>query len=241
MILYFSMFCLGDFLPPSHIRCWRKFVLACRRLVNFHFINGYHYCLLLKFCKGSTGLYGKSAITPNMHMHCHLSSCLQEFEPIHSFWLFPFKCYNGIMEEQRSNNRSIEMQLMSLFQNDNLHPHLQEEVKQWPDANLFLDAFPNPSYNISFPIQFDKSFSSGPKSRIDSFSCELFKNCLINVYCVNYTQYMITYLEKYSTIKWHGKMLTSTLKKNVKNCFVFFFFLSLLLLLSLLRLESEKC
>ena len=90
------------------------------------------------------------------------------------------------MEEQRNNNRSIEMQLMSLFQNDNLHLHLQEEVKQWPDANLFLDAFPNPSYNLSFPRQFDKSVSPGPKSRIDSFSCELFKNCLINVYCKLY-------------------------------------------------------
>ena len=93
------------------------------------------------------------------------------------------------MEEQRSNNRSIEMQLMSLFQNDNLHLHLQEEVKQWPDANLFLDAFPNPSYDISFPKQFDKSVSPGPKSRIDSFSCELLKNCLINVYCILYPIY----------------------------------------------------
>ena len=89
------------------------------------------------------------------------------------------------MEEQRSNNQSIEMQLMGLFQNDNLHLYLQE-VKQWPDANLFLDAFPNPSYNLSFPRQFDKSVSPGPKSRIDSFSCELFKNYLINVYCKLY-------------------------------------------------------
>ena len=49
---------------------------------------------------------------------------------------------------------------------------------------------------------------------------------------VNYTQSMsnltgqvkfsyLPYLEKYSTIKWHGKMLTSTLSKNTKHCFVF--------------------
>ena len=109
------MFCLGDFLPPSHIECWRKFVLAGRHLVNFSisstdsiFADG----MLLKFCKRSTELYGKSAITPNMHIHCHLS-CLQEFGLIHSFWLLPFERYNRILEEQPSNNQLIEMQLMS--------------------------------------------------------------------------------------------------------------------------------
>ena len=50
---------------------------------------------------------------------------------------------------------------------------------------------------------------------------------------VNYTQFMsnfsgqmkfsyLPYLEKYSTIKWHGTML-STLNKNSINCFVFLF------------------
>ena len=203
---------------------------------------------LLKFCKQSTELYGKSAITPNMHVHCHISSCLQEFGQIHSFWLFPFERYKGITEEQRGNNRSIEMQLMSLFQNDNLHLHIQGEVKQWPDVNLFLYAFPNPSNDISFSRQLDKLVSPGPKSRTASFLCELFKNCLINVYCNLYpsheqpyrTDVYFSYLEKY-TVKWHGKMLTSTLNKNAKNYFVFLFPLFLLLLLSLLCYDSEKC
>ena len=176
-----SMFCLEVFWPPSHIECWRKLVLAGRRLVKFSstdivIADG----MLLKFCKRSTELYGKSAITPNMHIHCHLSSWLQAFGPIHSFWLLSFEGYNRILDEQPSNDQSIEMQLMSLFQKDNLHLHLQEEVKQLP--NLFLNAFPNPSYDISFPRQFDKSVSPGRKSRYDFFSCKLFKNCLINVY-----------------------------------------------------------
>ena len=73
-----------------------------------------------------------------MLIHCHLATCLQEFGPFHSFWLFPFERYNGILEGQPSNNRSVEMQLMHRFQKDNLHIHLQEEAKQWPDANFFL-------------------------------------------------------------------------------------------------------
>ena len=38
-MIYFSMFCLGDFLPPSHIECWRKFVLAGWHLVKFSTLN----------------------------------------------------------------------------------------------------------------------------------------------------------------------------------------------------------
>lgn len=232
--IYFSVFCLGDLLPRSHIECWRKFVLACRRLVKFSIsqtditvADG----LLLRFCKRSTELYGESAITPNMHMHCHLSSCLREFGPIHSFWLFPFERYNGILEEQPTNNRSIEIQLMRRFQRDNLHLHLQEEAKQWPNASLFLDALPNPSYDISLPATFDESVLPGTKSVIDSNSSELFQTCLSNLYRKLYPSherlfrdrevFIPSTFRKYSTIKWHGKSLTSVLNKNAKNCFVF--------------------
>ena len=38
-MIYFSMFCLGYFLPPSHIECWRKFVVAGRYLVKFFYIE----------------------------------------------------------------------------------------------------------------------------------------------------------------------------------------------------------
>ena len=90
-----------------------------------------------------------------MQMHCHLAACLQEFGPIHSFWLFPFEHFNGILEGQPSNNRSVEMQLMCQFPKDNLHIHLQEEAKQWHDnKNIFLDALPNPLLDACSPENF---------------------------------------------------------------------------------------
>jgi hypothetical protein len=86
--LYFSVYCLTDVLPKPQLECWRKFVLACRRLIkhditcdDISLADG----LLLKFCQKSVGLYGESAITPNMHMHCHLAACLREFGPILAF------------------------------------------------------------------------------------------------------------------------------------------------------------
>ena len=93
---------------------------------------------LLRFCKRTVQLYGSEAITPNMHMHCHLASCIREFGSIHSFWLLPFERYNRILEGQPTNNRSIELQLMHRFQKDNMHLHLHHEAKQWPNADHFL-------------------------------------------------------------------------------------------------------
>lgn len=31
---------------------------------------------IIDFCKGIERLYGSSVVTPNMHMHCHLSQCV---------------------------------------------------------------------------------------------------------------------------------------------------------------------
>jgi len=80
--------------------------------------------LLLRFYKRTVELYGTKAITPNMHMHCHLASCIRKFGPVHSFWLFPFERYNGILEGQLTKNRSIELQPMRRFLKDNMHLHL---------------------------------------------------------------------------------------------------------------------
>lgn len=97
--IYFSIYCLQDLLPPPQLECWRHLVLACRRICKFSvteeditIADG----LLLRFCKRTVQLCGSEAITPNMHMHCHLASCIREFGPVHSFWLFPFKKYSSI-------------------------------------------------------------------------------------------------------------------------------------------------
>ena len=83
---------------------------------------------------------------------------------MHSFWIFPFERYNGILEGQPTNNRSIELQLMRRFQKDNMHLHLYHEAKQWLYVDHFLDAFPAPPYDISSPFSFDESVVPGPKS-----------------------------------------------------------------------------
>ena len=187
--IYFLMYCLHDLLPQSQLECWRHCILACSRLCKYsvtdHDIT-IADTLILRFCKRTVQLYGSEAIASNMHMHCHIASCIGEFGPIHSFWLFPFERYNKILEGQPTNNCSVELQLMRGFQKDNMHLHLNHEAKQWPHANYFLGALPDTPYDISSPVIFSESVDSGPKSVIgslaaDSIAClhELYSNSIL--------------------------------------------------------------
>ena len=170
-------------------------------------------------------LYG----TPNMHMHCHLASCVKEFGPIHSFWLFPFERYNGILEGQPSNNRSIELQLMRRFLKDNMHLQLQHEAQHWPNAAHFLEVLPNPTYDSSI-VHFDSTAVLGSKSVVGSLDTDNI-SCLRTLYATLYPAHASSFLDnrafipstfkKYYTIKWKGKNLISSFNKNAKNTFVF--------------------
>ena len=121
-IVYFSLLSMRDIFTGPHMECWRHFVLACRLLVHFEITHtnvSLADGMLLQFCKRVERLYGKAAITPNMHLHCHLKECIIDFGPIHGFWCFAFERYNGILGEIPNNNRSIEVQVMNRFIRDN--------------------------------------------------------------------------------------------------------------------------
>lgn len=119
--IFFSIFALVDILPNTDLNVWRNFVLACRFLTS-KFISLAELSkfdkFIIDFCKGVENVYGSSKITPNMHMHCHLSQCVHDYGPIYSFWLFSFERYNGHLGNMPNNSRSIEMQLMRRFLRD---------------------------------------------------------------------------------------------------------------------------
>ena len=74
--------------------------------------------LLQNFCNKIELLYGQSAVTPNMHMHGHLKEVVEDYGPLHAFWLFSFERFNGILGKYPNNNKSIEVQIMSKFSQD---------------------------------------------------------------------------------------------------------------------------
>ena len=102
------------------LECWRHFVLACRVLCSNQIskeqvVLGARDALLLHFCRRTERIFGGQCITPNMHIHCHLRSCIEDYGPLHGFWCYSFERYNGILGSMPNNNRSIEMQLVACF------------------------------------------------------------------------------------------------------------------------------
>lgn len=135
--LYYSIPSLHGIIDDTYLECWRHFVLACLRLCQKSISVAdltIADALLLQFCQRVERIYGNSAITPNMHMHCHLKDVVLDFGPVYGFWLFAYERYNGILQHQPSSNRSVEIEVMRRFIADNIAYAFQP-----PD--LFCDEF----------------------------------------------------------------------------------------------------
>ena len=110
-VLYYSLIAMREYLSGEHLECWRHFVLACRTLYSKAISTSQiilEDALLLQFCRRVERIYGKECITPNMHMHCHLRTCVEDYGPSHSFWLFAFERYNGILGSTPTNNSQLK-------------------------------------------------------------------------------------------------------------------------------------
>jgi hypothetical protein len=117
-VVYFSILTLNDILTEDALQCWKYFSLACRMLSSKCISKAelkVADSLLLKFCTTTERMFGKNKITPNMHMHCHLKECIDDYGPCHTFWCYAFERYNGILGSLPNNNKMIEVQLMRKF------------------------------------------------------------------------------------------------------------------------------
>ena len=166
--LYYSLLVLYDILDTEHLECWRHFVLGCRLLCHKVLTNrDLHLAdaLIMQFCKRAERIYGKEVITPNMHMHAHLKSCIEDYGPLHSFWLYAFERYNGLLENIPNNNRCIEPQLVQHFIEDNitlLH-ELPTEFKEF-ESFLPYNNLKSPVGSLADTLSGDKSFNSAIQS-----------------------------------------------------------------------------
>ncbi len=71
--------------------------------------------LFKKFGTEVENIFGKDAVKPNHHFHCHLMECIFNFGSPYSFWLFPFERYNGDLGKLHTNNQEMELTLMRKF------------------------------------------------------------------------------------------------------------------------------
>lgn len=117
----FSLYALHGILDDEDYKCWQLFVQACQILttptITLEAAEKGHR-LLLEFCIKFEFIYKSHRVTPNMHLHTHLLNCIKDYGPVYSFWLFSFERYNGLLGSFRTNQRSVEVQLMRKFITD---------------------------------------------------------------------------------------------------------------------------
>ena len=109
----YSLYALHNILPPEHLNCWWLFVQACN-LICHPILSNDTICkideLLLSFCKTFERLYGNDSCTINIHLHCHLAECLQDYGPTHDTWCFSFERLNGILGRTPNNKHTLEIE-----------------------------------------------------------------------------------------------------------------------------------
>ena len=156
--------------------------------------------LLLQFCRRFQHLYGNEDVTPNMHMHSHLIECVKDFGPITAFWLFSFERYNGILGDEPTNNRLIELQLIRRFVQDNSHLQLLSYAGDSSEADhmfslvvkdhaFAFDSMKHLDNHLSVSNHCSSGFVYVPakKYTLATFS-DLQLNVLSQVYCILYPE-----------------------------------------------------
>lgn len=157
------------------LECCRHFVQACRVLSSKQItmekvlLGDAH---LVQFCKRTQRIFGKESITPNMHMHLHLRTCIIDYGPLHGFWLYAFERFNGLLGAMPHNNHSIEVQIMNRFLRDN---EIFAEVLPDQFSADFHSLFPTHMQasgsladTLSFDIAIDSHFDGTSGWAIDS-------------------------------------------------------------------------
>lgn len=117
-VLLYSMYALHGIISQDEYHCWQAFVLACflvcRRVITSQDIVKADL-LFVKFCTHLQRIYGESAITPNMHLHCHMIECLNDYGSMYGFWCFSYERYNGVLGSFPTNRKNVASQLMRRF------------------------------------------------------------------------------------------------------------------------------
>ncbi len=111
----YSMIALTGLIEGKYLKVWQSFVLACR-LITQPIVSLTEASradeMFQNFGKGIEREFGPQSVKPNMHMHCHLYECIDDFGSVKTFWLYPFERYNGNLGDFHTNNFSMEVTLM---------------------------------------------------------------------------------------------------------------------------------
>lgn len=182
----------------------------------------------MQFGRRVSRLYGRDCITPNIHMHAHLASCVRDYGPLHAFWLFSFERYNGILGSQPNNNRSIEIQLMNRFLKDNMHLHLLHLAESKPLIDVFGEVVSHhashfDSVDVTGTDPSQPVICSEPTSYTLTVLPDECIGVLNSVYSILHPDIQMlselpTAVKKFSSVEVNGYKLSSMSEKKSKSC-----------------------
>ena len=224
----FSLIALREIIVGEDLEVWRHLVLSCRILSSKCITKdelSVADALLLHFCQHVERLYGRSSITPNMHMHAHIKECIKDYGPPHAFWAFAFERYNGILGDQPNNNRSVEFQLAKRFvagnnqslqtlpelYNEQFSPVMQTSRHVVGTLSQFSSLVSSPS-STSIDWTIDGISAELPKQFTKSVFTQIQIDGLRQLYCSLHSISssvisMSSSFRKYKTVKLHGRQL----------------------------------
>ena len=202
----YSIPSLNGKVSDQYLECWRSFVLSCRILCKPSFSTAdvnLADLLLMQFCSKIEQICGKDLITPNMHMHGHLKAVIEDFGPLHSFWLFAYERFNGILGSYPNNNKSIEPQL----------------------TKRFLQTPPSEYYVFQKLMPIDVSNNNGDTVETVKLHCRHTVGTFVDWEIASLTTILTKTHQsesgapskKFATIQWHCKQLSSLLNKSSHN------------------------
>ena len=116
--LYFSLYSLKGVIPHRDYDCWLMFVKICSELCRKQILLSDLESIdqkIEEFCIKFENLYGKSALSPNIHLMGHITDCIRDHGPVYAFWVYAFERMNGVLGSFPTNNRDITVQLMRKF------------------------------------------------------------------------------------------------------------------------------
>ena len=117
-----TVFSVCSFLP------FRDYLL-CQRSTNQEQVRTADP-LLMEFLCLFEELYGKEYCNINLHLHAHLTSCILDYDPVYSFWLFASERSDGILGSYKNNYHDIPVQLMRPFLNSS-----DWSMQHWPEGS----------------------------------------------------------------------------------------------------------
>ena len=161
--------------------------------------------LLMAFCTGLERLYGKEAITPNMHLHGHLKECILDVGPLYAFWCFSFERYNGLLEKMKKSWHAPEQQLIHKFSNlqtlaSTILPSdlPQELVQIFTQAKEYRTALPDPIISGLTVLSYEQNLMCFPKE-----ICAV-KQCYQHVVPPGHEKFMMEHQRKDLTQMYHA-------------------------------------